>query len=233
MPLAQAVREAALWVFGALALIMLVALLTYDDRDPGFSRTGDGAAVRNQIGSAGAWFADVCYSLFGIPAFLFPAMVLLTGWLIFTQRSSAAPLDRALLGARFGGFLATLATSCGLATLHFTGSAMPQTAGGAFGQLVGTSLASALGSLGGTLLLLALWLGAVSLFTGISWLTVMDRVGKGVLDGLDELRDMAQVVQEKLSARRAQQQRQETVTRTRQETQARKRPRIEPVLPAP
>ena len=50
MPLAQAVREAALWVFGALALIMLVALLSYDARDPGFSRTGDGDAVRNQIG---------------------------------------------------------------------------------------------------------------------------------------------------------------------------------------
>ena len=218
MPLAQAVREAALWVFGALALIMLVALLTYDARDPGFSRTGDGGTVRNQIGSAGAWFADVTYSLFGMPAFLFPAMVLLTGWLIFTQRTTSAPLDRALLGTRFGGFLTTLATSCGLATLHFTGMDMPQSAGGAFGQAVGGSLASGLGILGGTLLLLALWLASVSLFTGISWLAVMDQVGKSVLDGLDELRNVGMVIQERLAARRAQQQRQQTVSRTRQET---------------
>jgi len=233
MPLAQAVREAALWVFGALALIMLVALLTYDARDPGFSRTGDGGTVRNQIGSAGAWFADVTYSLFGMPAFLFPAMVLLTGWLIFTQRTTSAPLDRALLGTRFGGFLTTLATSCGLATLHFTGMDMPQSAGGAFGQAVGGSLASGLGILGGTLLLLALWLASVSLFIGISWLAVMDQVGKSVLDGLDELRNVGMVIQERLAARRAQQQRQQMVSRTRQETLTRKRPHIEPVLPAP
>jgi S-DNA-T family DNA segregation ATPase FtsK/SpoIIIE len=69
---AYSVREAALWVFAALAVIMLVALMTYDSRDPGFCHTGDGAAVRNQIGAAGAWFADVTYSLFGTPAFLFP-----------------------------------------------------------------------------------------------------------------------------------------------------------------
>ena len=36
-------REAALWVFAAFAIIMLVALMTYDARDPGFSHTGDGA----------------------------------------------------------------------------------------------------------------------------------------------------------------------------------------------
>ena len=38
----RTVREAALWVLGAIALIMLLALLTYDPRDPGFSHTGDG-----------------------------------------------------------------------------------------------------------------------------------------------------------------------------------------------
>jgi S-DNA-T family DNA segregation ATPase FtsK/SpoIIIE len=233
MPLAHAVREAALWVFGALALIMLVALLTYDTRDPGFSRTGDGDAVRNQIGAAGAWFADVSYSLFGLPAFLFPAMVLVTGWVIFVQRDRPEPLDRALLGTRFAGFLVTLATSCGLATLHFDGAAMPQSAGGAFGQVVGLSLAGALGDVGGTLLLLAWWLAAVSLFTGVSWLTVMDRIGKSVLDGAEALRRFGLLIRERVEARRAQQERHEIVSKTRRAVSTRKRPRIEPVLPAP
>ena len=47
----RSVREAALWVLGAMALIMLLALLTYDPRDPGFSHTGDGGALHNQIGA--------------------------------------------------------------------------------------------------------------------------------------------------------------------------------------
>jgi S-DNA-T family DNA segregation ATPase FtsK/SpoIIIE len=233
VPLAQAVHEAALWVFGALALIMLVALLTYDARDPGFSRTGNGDLVRNQIGAAGAWFADLSYSLFGGPAFLFPAMVMLAGWLIFSQRADPEPLDRTLLGTRFGGFLGTLATSCGLATLHFGGFDMPQSAGGAFGELIGGSLGAVLGTLGGTLLLLALWLGSVSLFTGVSWLSVMDRIGKAVLDGVEDLRGLYLLLRDKFEARRAQQQRHETVTEVRRQTEKRQRPRIEPVLPTP
>ena len=121
-------RDAALWVIAALAVIMLVALLTYEARDPGFSHTGDGAAVRNQIGAAGAWFADVTYSLFGIPAYLFPIMVMIAGWFIFSARYEANPLSRTVMMTRLGGFVTCLASSCGLATLHFVGLAPPPSA---------------------------------------------------------------------------------------------------------
>jgi S-DNA-T family DNA segregation ATPase FtsK/SpoIIIE len=226
------VRESALWVFGALATIMLVALLTYDARDPGFSHTGDGFAVRNQIGAAGAWFADIAYSVFGGPAFLFPAMMMFAGWFVFSARDSAEPLDRGMLATRFGGFVLTLATSCGLATLHFANPAMPQSAGGAFGELVGGSLAGVLGSLGATLLLLALWLAAVSVFTGVSWLAVMDRIGHAVLGGVDELRMLVRTLGDRSQSRRAQESRQEVVRAARKKVQRKTPPRIEPVLPA-
>ncbi|HUD97908.1 MAG TPA: DNA translocase FtsK 4TM domain-containing protein, partial [Woeseiaceae bacterium] len=36
----RTLREGALWVFGALALILWVALFTYDPADPGFSQAG-------------------------------------------------------------------------------------------------------------------------------------------------------------------------------------------------
>ena len=57
---------------------------------------------------------------------------------------------------RASGFLLTLAASCGLATLHFSGAGMPHSAGGVLGDLVGNGLAGALSFLGATLLLLAL-----------------------------------------------------------------------------
>ncbi len=111
----RSVRESALWVLGALALIMLLALVTYDKRDPGFSNTGDGSELHNQIGSVGAWFADISYYLCGVPAYLFPAMIMLAGWLVFSARGTGEPLDRSLLFTRFGGFALALVTSCGLA----------------------------------------------------------------------------------------------------------------------
>ena len=228
---AYSVREAALWVFAALAVIMLVALMTYDPRDPGFSHTGDGAAIRNQIGAAGAWFADVTYSVFGTPAFLFPLMVMLAGWFVFSAREDAAPLNRKLLATRFGGFLIALAASCGLATLHFQNDQLPQSVGGALGELIGRSFETMLGSLGSTLLLLALWLAAISIFTGISWLAVMDRIGQTILTGLEQVRALALTVQERALARKAQEQRQEVVRIQRKKTANKQGPRIEPVLP--
>jgi len=228
----NALRESALWVLGAFALIMLVALLTYDPRDPGFSHTGDGGLVRNQIGAGGAWFADISYSLFGVPAFLLPAMAAVFGWLLFSARRATGPMDRRLLGMRAGGFVLTLASSCGLATLHFASGILPQSAGGAFGELVGAGLASLLGTLGATLLLLSLWLAAVAVFTGLSWLVVMDRIGAGVLGVVDRARGLLRDLRERAVAKNAQEQRQEVVRAERKKAAKKAPPRIEPVVAA-
>ncbi len=203
LPGTHVLREAALWVLGACALIILVALVTFSPRDPGFSHTGDGSPVRNQIGTVGAWFADVAFSLFGTPAFLFPVMVGLAGWIVFSARAEPGPIDRRLLGMRLGGFFATLLASCGLGTLHFDGGSLPQTAGGAVGELVGSGLAASLGPVGATLLLLAVWLAAVSLFTGLSWLAVMDHTGRLVLTGIDQARVAVDRLRDLAAARRA------------------------------
>ncbi|MDP2324765.1 MAG: DNA translocase FtsK 4TM domain-containing protein [Gammaproteobacteria bacterium] len=232
-PLTHAVREAALWVLGAIALIVLVALLSYSPQDPGFSHTGNGAPVQNQIGAVGAWFADVAFSLFGGPALLFPAMILLAGWIVFTARSSPGPVDRRILITRLAGFALTLATSCSLATLHFGAHGLPQTAGGAFGELLGNGLAAGLGSLGATLLLLASWLAGVSLFTGLSWLAVMDHVGRLVFEGVDRGRVLFNELRARTAARRVQEVRQDVVRQERKKVEKKLPPRIEPVLAAP
>ncbi len=232
-PLTYAVREAALWVLGAIALIMLVALLSYSPQDPGFSHTGDGAPVRNQIGAVGAWFSDIAFSLFGGPALLFPAMMLLAGWILFTHRSTPGPVDRQILFTRLSGFALTLATSCALATLHFGAHGLPQTAGGAFGELLGNGLAAGLGSLGATLLLLASWLAGVSLFTGLSWLAVMDKVGHHILEGVDRGRELFAAFRARTEGRRVQEERQEVVRKERKKVEKKLPPRIEPQLAAP
>jgi len=229
--MAYSVREAALWVLAALGVIMLVALVTYDARDPGFSHTGDGAAVRNQIGAAGAWFADVAFSLFGTPAYLFPTMVGLAGWFIYTGREESAPTERKVLATRFGGFLICLAASCGLSTLHFSRPELPQSAGGALGQAIDASFGAALGNVGATLLLLALWLASVSLFTSVSWLAVMDRIGAAVLTGFERARELSLALRARNVARKALEQRHQIVKQQRRKAEKKKAPRIAPVLP--
>ena len=229
-PMTRVLREAALWVLGTLAVILLLALATYDPGDPGFTSTGDGSTVHNRIGSAGAWFADLAFMLFGRPAFLFPIMVLLAGWLVFRERRNPGPLDRRVLAGRFGGFALTLATSCGLATLHFAEAALPETAGGIVGQLVGHGFEAVLSLLGATLLLLALWLAGVSLFTGVSWLAVMDRTGRAALWLVDGARAAVARGHRWLEGRRARQARSETMRESVKKQETRTPPRIEPVV---
>ncbi|RPH59942.1 MAG: DNA translocase FtsK, partial [Burkholderiales bacterium] len=228
---ARGLRESALWIFGALALILFVALASYDRADPAFSSTGQDGPVTNLIGPFGAWLSDLFFVLFGGPAYLFPIMLGVAGWSLYQERTSQEPIDRRAMGLRGLGFALALATSCGLATLHFTGGTLPNTAGGVLGSLVGDGLATALSFLGATLLLLAIWLGSVSLFTGVSWIDVMDRVGRGVLQGISWVRDRMATARDVKAGREVKQARQEVVREEQKKAADRKPPKIE--APAP
>jgi S-DNA-T family DNA segregation ATPase FtsK/SpoIIIE len=206
---------------------MFFALASYAPNDPAFSVSGDSQTVVNLMGRAGAWFADIAFLLFGQPAYLFPVLVLLGGVLVYRARDSQQPSTPRATVWRSAGFFLTLVTSCGLATLHFSTALLRETAGGVIGQLVGDGTAYVLSPLGATVFLLVLWLAAVSLATGISWLAVMDRVGRGVLVGIALSEEAFARARIWLEGRRARQHRQELVTKTRAKPKL-EAPRIEP-----
>jgi S-DNA-T family DNA segregation ATPase FtsK/SpoIIIE len=64
--------------FGAAALLMLLALVSYRPTDPSLNTAAAGP-VRNWIGAPGAWSADLLLSLFGPPAALLLPLILLIG----------------------------------------------------------------------------------------------------------------------------------------------------------
>ncbi|HSC16022.1 MAG TPA: DNA translocase FtsK 4TM domain-containing protein, partial [Gammaproteobacteria bacterium] len=176
----KGLREASFWVLAGLSLILLLALLSYSPTDPAFTVAGGDGAVTNRMGPAGAWFADVAFLLFGASAYLFPILVLIAG--VFLFRGEELPERRQTMW-RVIGFVLVIATSSGLATLHFQSPDLRETAGGILGQGVGYGLQYGLGLLGTTVLLLVLWLAAVQLATGVSWIAIMDRIGRAVYGG--------------------------------------------------
>ncbi|MEE8543678.1 MAG: DNA translocase FtsK 4TM domain-containing protein, partial [Gammaproteobacteria bacterium] len=235
VPQLRGLRESALWLCAGIAVIFFLALASYHATDPAFSVSGDSQMVQNRMGPAGAWFADTAYLLFGRPAYLFPALVLLAGVLVYRGRNVYGRASRAALLWRGAGFILTLATSCGLATLHFFTPDLRETAGGIVGQLVGTGMEQILGLLGATVLLLVIWLAAVSLATGVSWLAVMDKTGRGVLAAIGAIEMTVGRVQVWREGRRAKQQRHELVSRSRSiasPVAPRIEPSFEPVEPS-
>ncbi len=231
-PVRRALRESALLLLSVAALILCAALITYDPHDPAFSFTGEPGAVSNAIGPVGAWLADVLLFLFGRPAFLFPLLLAVLGWMLYRAHAVPELKSRATLAFRGIGFLFTLAASCGLATLHWDATDLPNTAGGVLGSLVGEALARAFSFLGATLLMIGLWLAGVALFLGVSWLTVMDTLGRWTLRAFGWLRNRVLTARVVAEGRERKQARAEIMREEQRRTGSRTPPRIEPVLPA-
>ena len=89
-----------------------------------------------------------------------------------------------------------LITSCALSTLHFSGEFYRETAGGILGQVIGNYLESSMKLLGATTLLFFVWLASISLFLNVSWIKVIDEIGKYslvfwefCLSKIDEIKD--------------------------------------------
>jgi len=229
----RGLREGAFWLLAMVALVLLLALVSYDPADGGFSYTGEPGRVGNLIGPVGAWIADLLYMMFGGPALLFPVLVGFTGWLAFRakEKRGNGARSRATVVWRAAGFVLALLPSCGLAALHFGPGVLPSGAGGVLGSLVGESLASALSLLGATLVLLAVWFAGVQLGSGVSWLTVMDRLGHWAFAGLAWLRGRLSTARDQAAGRELREQRETVLKQEQKKAATRVPPRIE--APAP
>src|ERR1700729_4469562 len=91
----RSLREGTLWVLGALALLLLLALFSSPPLDPGFSDTGEPGPVGNWIGPVGAWLSGLFLFMFGRPAYLFPVMLAYAGWLVHKDQALTDVRSRA------------------------------------------------------------------------------------------------------------------------------------------
>ncbi len=232
--LVRGLREGALFILGVVALYMLLSLVTYNVADPGWSHSPDSDIVHNKGGVAGAWFADIFLSLFGYFSYLFPLMVAYGGWLLYRGRATEDAIDMRQVALHSGGFLLTMLAGSGLAALHFVSSpeALPMStgAGGVLGGGVGGMLVTPFSFIGATLLLLALFMTGVTLFTGLSWIALMDRTGEFTLKLVDDLRNQIDRLRDYIEGRRLRNERSEVMTVEKEKEKMRIKPRIEPVI---
>src|SRR5207249_10540802 len=86
------------------------------------------------------------------------------------------------LSLGMAGFALVLLASSALEGLRLYNLplSLPQAAGGVLGEIIGRGLSRLLGFNGATLFLLALFAAGSSLFFGLSWLKLMERIGSGL-----------------------------------------------------
>ena len=226
------IREAVLYALVAVAVYLFLLLWTYHPADPGWSHSGGGRAVANYGGPVGAWLADVLLHLFGYIAYLFPLMAATAAIRLFFNRNRTDPPDVRHQLITGSGFVLTLLGGGGLANLHFTNMAidLPFTSGGMLGAFVGGSLVSAFSFIGTTVFLLALFLAGVTLFSGLSWMRLMDAVGRWGLVAFARAKHGLSIALDYVIGMQALRARRETVAKDMRVLDKHTPPRIEPVL---
>lgn len=175
-------REGILIGLLAAATYLMLALASYSEHDPGWSKTGDGGEIENAAGPTGAWIADVCFSLFGHIAFLFPLLLSFLIWRHLKDREKWH-FDFLIAGVRLVGLLLLMFSATGITVLKFGTSSdvLPFSQGGYIGLEVAKSVDGSFGYFGGLVLLLAILFFGLTIFVDISWLRVMDFLGAKVL----------------------------------------------------
>ncbi|PMR75456.1 DNA translocase FtsK [Billgrantia endophytica] len=178
-----AAREGVVIILLAACVFLLLALFSYQAADPGWSRRGPETDVDNWMGPIGAWISDVLYSLFGASALWWPGMLGLAGWWLIRSRQVRLEWDATAVAVRLGGLVLLLLGTTTLGALHFYNpdSILPYSSGGILGEGLVGALVPLVDSGGAGLLALAAVLCGFPLFSGVSWLAVMDELGHRAL----------------------------------------------------
>jgi S-DNA-T family DNA segregation ATPase FtsK/SpoIIIE len=173
----RGLREIAVLVFFACGLFFLIALATFSLDDAGWTHSGTTKANVNACGVFGAWLADISFSFFGLLAYLLPLIIFWAGYKLHIQREAPKifPLILHVLG-----IIAFIISATALLSLYLlrSGVDLPNSTGGIVGQEVGNTLVVKLGNSGATLFLMVGLLGGITLATKVSWLSMLDLIGK-------------------------------------------------------
>ncbi len=179
-------RELYALLLGAFALFLFLALYSYAPTDPGFWSSGRGEETGNWGGIFGAWIAGMLLFLFGYSAWFF---ILLAFWgclWMLLMKPGRTPGQELVLLLRLFGTLLFLFSMSALIALN-TGDLSscggrlqgpPCGSGGVFGMRLAKLVATLLGVPGGQLVLLVGILAGLSMASRISWLLLLEQLGR-------------------------------------------------------
>ena len=228
--IAALVREFWWFALLAVALYLLMVLYTYHKGDPGWSHSLRATSIHNAGGVIGAYLSDLLLYLFGVSAYwwvLFCAALVAWGF----RRIEVVPeTDRRSYVVVGIGFLVLLIASSGIEflRLHTLKAILPLAPGGMIGAMAGGTTAKLLGFTGGTLVLLLAFAAGLSLFAGVSWLTVIEKLGTWIEVAFNAVVLRWQERQDRRAGEQAVIAREEVVEETRRKFEIHEPVRIEP-----
>jgi S-DNA-T family DNA segregation ATPase FtsK/SpoIIIE len=231
------VKEAWWLFFSVIGVYLFLILFTYNPNDPSWSHnTSDNAVIHNAGGVVGAWMSDMLLYIYGFSAWWWVVFAFYAIWLIYLRLDVVALGRKPLLFVNFFGFGLLLLASSAIEYGHLIQlpAQLPQNSGGVFGKLLDDMLRASIGYLGTTLILLLTMSIGFSLFTGWSWILIVEKFGGGLINSYQFLVAKWQDRKDREAGKIAEQKRNEFVELERKRVEDRAPIQIEtPVLEIP
>ena len=157
---------------------LFISLFTWSPVDPGPTHTGSAKEIVNTGGKVGAWISDLLFAVFGRMSWLLLALLCITVWRRYRERSLDRVTDFRYFLTIFG-FVTALTGACVLEHIYFPihDPLIHFNAGGIIGQYVAGALQLNFGTVGVTVIMLGLLITGITLVGQVSWLVLMDRIG--------------------------------------------------------
>ncbi|HZW12336.1 MAG TPA: DNA translocase FtsK 4TM domain-containing protein [Noviherbaspirillum sp.] len=232
----------ARWIgLTVVTVYLLLIFLTYDKTDPGWSQANVVPQLHNWGGRIGAWIADLMLFIFGFSAWWFCVFLLRSVWTGYRRLSQRfllkiepEPEHHHEIWIRSVGFVLMLLGSVAIEYLRMYSLTvqLPRAPGGVLGELLGGAAQTAFGFTGATLFLLFLFGVGFSLFFHVSWLTLAERIGGAIEDGINAARRLYAAREDRKVGQVAAVKREETVVQERAKIVEAPPIRIEPQVVA-
>ena len=234
LKVARNIKEISFILLALIALYLAIALFSFNPNDPGWSQAVSFELIQNEGGIIGAWIADFLLYFFGYFSYLFPFIFAFDGFRLFQTRQTDDFINHYRLGAKIIGFILFFICSCGLLTINLkTGSNLPNLipgAGGILGEGISLLSLTNFGFIGSTLVLLSFFLIGLTLYSNLSWIWVMEFVGRFTLQFSEWLMDYLYVLKEKTKGKKLKRKRESVIKEEIEKVGKRQPPRIEPVI---
>jgi len=177
-------KEAWWLFFAVIGLYLVLILASYYHDDPSWTHSAsENAVIHNAGGAVGAWISDMMLYMFGFSAWWFAVFAFYAIWLVYLRLDVVAQGRKPLLFLNFFGFGMLLLSSSCLEYGHLIHlpATLPQDAGGVIGNIFDTMIRDSLGFIGSTLVLLFAMAAGFSLFTGWSWILIVEKIGSALI----------------------------------------------------
>ena len=236
--MARYIREICFIFVVSGALFGMLSLITHHPSDPGWSRALSADTIHNDGGIIGAYLADILLYLFGYTGYLLPLAFVFDGWRVFKAQRGETANARVLIAVRASGFVMLIGACCALSWMSLgAGAQLPahlpdqsSSAGGILGIELGPFLFNTVGHLGSVLLTFAILLAGMTLYSGLSWLWLIEKTGRITLIVFYKTISYSKNLTQYISFIEARKERAGRVRSQQKRNRNRPPPRIEPLI---